>query len=306
VNRRCISVLATVVATTGCDDNPSNAQVASAPVKPKHGLTIDDVHIATKAALVTGTEGESALRVTVSTDNLDCDAITGAYPERPASGSGKRLDFWLAQPLETDGSHGPWTFRSAFMTDADGGRGVVTRAAQLDDVIEMPDRVTVKGLEIAGQDHKALLGWQGPLVANNCGRVKRKEEARPQQGLKLSIAGQSFSIHGASVRPQAGQYFLRLTRAPHRCASVFTEGYDFYMDLALKGDPPKVQFAALLGDMFPGDPSGSKGKESFELKAAGRLDEVGDVTIDMSGTLDIGGYVTKVAGEVDARRCVPL
>ena len=295
-----------IAALAACDGKNKETTVASAKPAPKNGLLIGDVHLPTKTLLTVGTVGESALRVTAASDNVSCDDVASAYPDRPGGVSGVRVDFWLMQPLETDGTRGPWSFRSAYITDKDGGRGLITRGAQLDDLLEVGDSCSIKGLEFACQDRRDMIQWQGPLEAKNCGRIRRIEEPRPQADFKLTIAGQEFAVNGASVRPQAGQFFLRLTRAPHVCSSVFTEGYDFYLDIALKGDPPKVQFGALLGDIFPGDPSGSKGKETLKLEADGPLTGDTNIEISIDGTLDIGGFATTMKGKLDALRCTPL
>lgn len=299
-------IAATAMCLVGCKRDADENSLPSAAPEPKTGLSIGDVHIEAKQLFAIGTAGESAWRMVVATGGVDCDKLKNTYPDRPGP-AGVMLDFWLMQPLESDGSAGRWSFRSAYLTDDGGGRGLTTRGAQLDDLLEAPDQIIVKGLELACQDRDGkMVQLTGPVTAKSCGRVERDEESRPQEELSLRIAGQPYAINGASVRPHGDQFFLRLTRAPHRCESVFTEGYDFYLDIALKGEPPKVQFAALLGDIFPADPSGSKGKESLKLDIDGPLTGDGDVTISIDGTLDVGGYPTVLAGKLAARRCTPL
>jgi hypothetical protein len=290
----------------GCDDKKVEPTAPSAAPAPLKGLVLDDVPVETKALLAIGSSGESAFRVTASSDAIGCDALASAYPDRPPASGAIRFDFWIMQPLETDGSRGPWSFRSAFITDTEGGRGVVTRGAQVDDVMALPDMISIKGLEIACQDRRALINWIGPLQAKNCGRIKSPEADRPQADFQLSIAGTKFEVHGASVRPEAGQFYLRLTQTPHKCGSIFTEGYDFFLDIALQPEPLKVKFAALLGDIFPGDPSGSKGKDTLKFEADGPLLGEDVVTIDIDGTLDIGGYATTMKGKIEAQRCTPV
>ncbi len=303
---RWAAAAALLVSLAGCKPDPGDKPLPSAAPEPKPGLSIGDSHIDTPQRFAIGTAGESAWRIVLAQNGVDCDKLKGSYPERPGT-AGVMLDFWLMQPLESDGSPGRWSFRSAFLSDPRGGRGLTTRGAQLDDLLETPDTITVAGLELACQDRDGkMVQLTGPLRATSCGRVEREEESRPQEALSLRIAGQPFTIRGASVRPHGDQFFLRLTRAPHRCASVFTEGYDFYLDIALKGDPPKVQFAALLGDIFPGDPSGSKGKDTLSLDTDGPLTGEGDVTITIDGTLDVGGYPVALSGKLSARRCTPL
>jgi hypothetical protein len=294
----------------GCQDPKKDAPPV-APTGPIEGLSIDDVAVETGAYLAIGTEGEQAWRVTLATADLSCEQLTKAYPERPEGLAGKRIDFWLMQPLLTDGQLGPWTFRSAYVMDPDGERGLTTRGAQLDDVVPTPDGITVKGLELACQDQRAMVMWHGDVQAKSCGRVARKEEGQAQEGLSLKIAGRSFAIRGATVRPQGKNFHLRLSRAPHSCNSIFTEGFDFYLDVVFsggdeEGEQPTLKFASLLGDIFPGDPAGSKGKEAFVLQTAEPVVGEGDVEMTLKGTLDVGGYPTSFDGKVKARRCTPM
>jgi len=255
--------------------------------------------------MVLGTEGEGALRVIVSTAPLPCAYFTAAYPERPAYRAGSQLDFWLMQPVESDGKPGRWSFRSAYFVDVHGGRGLTTRAAMLDDVLVLGDTVTIKGLELALSDGRARseMLWNGDLEAKDCGRVARKETSRPQQELTLTLAGAELAINGATVRPSGDQHFIRLTRAPHDCDSIFTEGYDMYIDLVVKGEPPKLQFASLNGDVFPESPSGSDGIEKLGFVIDGPLGGDGAVKISADGTLGLRGYQLGMKGSFEATRC---
>jgi hypothetical protein len=69
-----------------------------------------------------------------------------------------------------------------------------------------------------------------------------------------------------------------------------------------------VQFVSLLGDIFPGDPSGSKGELKLTLDGPldGALDGDGEVTVHLDGTLDVSGYAVTMRGKLDALRCMPL
>ena len=299
-----------LAATGGCEDKPDPFALPSSQ-PPKKGLVIADEEVATSAALAIGTEGETAWRVVVSTTPLSCQALRAAYPERPKAKGGKVLDFWLMQPLEADGKRGPWGFRSAFMTDTEGERGLTTRGAMLSDLSENGEHITIKGIDLACQDKQDMIMLSGDLAVESCGRVPRKEDAKEQPELKLEVAGQPLTIRGATVRPQGKDHILRLTRAPHRCSSVFTEGYDFYIDITFEGGtddtPTRLKFVSLLGDVFPGDPAGSKGKESFVLKPEQSVvGTVGDVPIVLEGKLEVGDYPVTFAGKVKAGRCTPV
>ncbi len=215
------------------------------------------------------------------------------------------------QPMETDGSRGPWTFRSAYIGDGDGERGLTARGAQVDGLTATEQKVALKEVELACQDRRDMVMWNGPLTADNCGRVPREEEPRLQKELTLSIAGRTIPILGATVRPQGKNFHLRLTRAPHECSSVFTEGYDFYLDVVFSGGddeetPIELKFVSLLGDIFPGDPAGSKGKEGFVLKAEEPVVGTGEVTMTVEGAIDAGGYPVTFAGKVKPLRCTPM
>lgn len=303
-------ILALLPLWLGACEDPKKQPLPEAP-KTIEGLSIADKAAPTEHHLAIGTEGESAWRITVATEKVTCEQLRKAYPGRPEGLSGKRVDFWVNQPMETDGSRGPWTFRSAYICDGDGERGLTARGANVDALTATPQHVTLKELELACQDRRDMVMWNGPLKADNCGRMPRKEEARPQEELTLTIAGQTIPITGATVRPQGKNFHLRLTRAPHECSSVFTEGYDFYLDVVFSGGddeetPIDMKFVSLLGDIFPGDPAGSKGKESFVLNAAEPVVGTGEVEMTVEGTIDAGGYPVAFAGKVKPLRCTPM
>jgi len=294
----------------GACDEPKKQPLPEAP-EIIEGLSIADEPVKTEHRLAIGTEGESAWRITIATEKVTCEQLRKAYPGRPEGLSGTRIDFWVMQPMETDGSRGPWTFRSAYICDGDGERGLTARGAQLGGLTSNGERVAVEELELACQDKRDMVMWNGPLEARNCGRVPRKEEDRPQEDLTLTVAGQTIPIHGATVRPQGKNFHLRLTHAPHACSSVFTEGYDFYLDLAFAGGddeetPIELKFASLMGDVFPGDPAGSKGKEDFALKAKEPVVGTGEVEMKVKGKLDVGGFPVTFDGKVKALRCTPM
>ena len=258
--------------------------------------------------LAIGTQGERAWRISIATEALSCEDLVAAYPQRPTATNGEIFDFWLAQPLGNDGKPQHWSIRSAFVTDALGGRGLVTRGAMVDNVRDDGDGLALKGLELALQDRKKgkrLIGYTGNLKAKRCKRVSRKEATRPQTKLKLTIAQRPISVTGASIRPSGSNYILRLTREPHSCTSVFTQGYDWYLDITLSGTPPTMKFAALQGELFPETPTGSKGKDTFELKPAGAIDGRGPWKLKLDGQLDLTGYQVRLAGDLSALRCIP-
>ena len=305
----CLGLLGLPLLLGGCDE-PKRQPLPEAP-SIIEGLAIADKAAPTKHHLAIGTEGESAWRITVATEKVTCEQLREAYPGRPEGLSGTRVDFWINQPLEPDGSRGPWTFRSAYVCDGDGERGLTARGAQLDGVTVSDESVSLKGLELACQDRRDMIMWNGPLKADNCGRVPRNEEDHHQKELTLTIAGQTIPVHGATVRPQGKNFHLRLTRAPHQCSSVFTEGYDFYLDVVFSGGdekdaPIEVKFASLLGDVFPGDPAGSKGKEDFVLTAEEPVVGTGDVDMTIKGKLDVGGYPVTFDGKINPLRCTPM
>jgi len=307
------AIAATVVlvaSLTGCDGKPQQTTLTTATVSagptPTTGLRIADKAVTIKSRLAIGTEGEDALRLTLSSSETSCEQLRATYPGPPAPETGTRFDFWLNRPLEKTGSFGPWTFRSAVLVDGKGDRGLHTQAAQLDAVTSTEGRVTVKGLDLASLDGQRQVMWTGDLTAEQCPRVARKEQDRKQDKLTLTIAGKPMAIHGAVVAPKGDQHFLRLTRAPSDCDSVFTAGYDFYLDVVVKGDPPKLQFAALQGDIFPDDPSGSGGREDFVFETDGLLGGDETVAAKLAGKLDLRGYEVVFKGSVEAIRCAPF
>lgn len=286
----------------GACDKRDPAQALPTASPPQVGLHVDDAPVTTHPALVVGTEGETSMRVTIPLAPLGCDQLLAGYPERP---TGEYVDFWLRRPIEPDGSAGPWAVRSAYVKDHRDGRGLTARGAMIDDVVAASGGQELRGLELALQDRKRLFTFSGDLSVKDCGRAPRPEPDRPQGELALSIAGEPVVVRGASIRPEGERLHLRLTRAPHACASVFTEGYDFYLDLALEGEPPRLAFAALQGDVFPDDPSGSKGKEELVIESEGALRGTGEVALRLKGALGLGPYRVTLDGSVTALRCTP-
>jgi hypothetical protein len=303
---RAIRAALACAALAACDGSKDPA-LDAAPPPPASGLRIADEARPLATALALGSDGETSLRVSLATDALECAALEKSYPERPNVKSGALVDFWLVRPLEADGSDGPWSFRSGYLSDARGGRGLSAHAAMLDDVSVAGDRITVRGLDLALGDprtgHEVM--WTGTVTARDCGRVPREAAAhdRPQSELEVSVAGRTLAIHGATVHRLGQQVHLRLTRAPQRCESATTEGYDFFLDLVLRGDPPAFAFAALQGDLFPATPSGSPGREPFKLTVDGDLDGAAPVKVEVEGKLDLRGYATSLRGRFEALPC---
>lgn len=302
---RSIVTLVAVVSLLGCDDPSQKAAASAKPEPPKDGLSIDDEHLEARSVLAVGTEGETSWRVTVATDVVSCDALAQTYPGRPETAPGTRLDFWLRRPMNPDGSFGEWSVRSAYITDDKGGRGMTTRGAMLESVASGEAHVKVAGLDLACTDGGRMVQFTGPILAKNCGRIAPKGEGTAQEELKVTIAGKRYPVVGATIRPVGKRHHLRLTRAPHACGSVFTEGFDSYVDIALEGDPPKLAFASLQGDAFPETPSGSKGKNDFRVETEETLTGRSAIDLSLSGKLDLTGYELEIDGKVNAMRCQP-
>jgi hypothetical protein len=289
----------------GCDGSSSKGVASAKPEPPKDGLSIDDKHVEARSLLALGTKGETSWRITVASDAVGCEALASTYPGRPDKAPGTRLDFWLRKVMNPDGSFGDWSVRSAYITDEAGGRGLTTRAAMLESVAESTATVRVVGLDLACSDAERMVSFTGGVIAKNCGRVGPREAGVLQEELSVVIAGKRYPVHGATIRPVDKRFHLRLTRAPHVCGSVFTEGYDTYVDIALEADPAKLAFASLQGDAFPDSPSGSKGKESFRVETEESLEGTTPLELTLGGKLDLSGYALEIDGKVTAMRCTP-
>lgn len=284
--------------------SPSATTAARAPEAPR-GFRLDGVPFVPAAVLATGTEGESSWRITVSRTPLSCAELRASYPDHPKGD--RALDVWLTPPLGTDGVPEPWSYRSGHELTEGGARSLVARGAMLEGLVETPTTVVARALELSLQTrgtNPRLYQHEGELVATRCERVPRSEVAKPQPKFALTIAGTPVVVRGATLRDEGGKTYLRLTRAAHRCDSVFTEGYDFYLDLLLVGSPAKLGLVALLGGAFPESAAGSKGKDAFALDAPKLEGEGRDVPMRLDGTIDAGGYVVAMKGELTATRCV--
>lgn len=298
---------ALAVASAGCDRTATTEPPphTTATARSPEGWRIDGEGFQPATVLALGSEGESSWRLTVARTSLGCDDVRRRFPEHAPGPDA--IDLWVAHPLAPDGTREGWSYRSAVWTTAQGSRSLVARGAMLEELTEHDDAVIVRGLEIALEErgtNRRLVQFEGDLRATNCGRVRRPEAVRPQPKLVFSVSGQAIPVLGATVRIDAGRRILRLTRAPHRCDSVFTEGFDFYADLAFEGTPPRLVHVALLGDAFPETATGSKGRESFVLRSSNLDAPGGDARLDLHGTIDAGGYAVTVEGTVQAQRCV--
>lgn len=285
----------------GCSRTDSN-QPPPTPAPRPTGLTLGDKHSEARL-LAVGTEMETSIRVSIGAGGaaakIDCEALTAAYPSRPAVASGTLIDFWAIHPMEPDGQQAPWTVRSAFISDEQGGRGVITRGGLMKGLTETESTVDISELELAIQDPRfpmQLANWQGDAHVDNCGRVKRSEPSHPQEGLALTISGRNFAVNGATLRDEANKHYLRLTRAPHTCGTTPTDGYDFFLDLAFSREPPKIAFASLQGDLFPESPAGSEGKDTFHIA-------VDKDVVKLDGTLKLHGFTLTLKGDVKPQRC---
>ncbi|MSP23610.1 MAG: hypothetical protein EXR75_00290 [Myxococcales bacterium] len=316
VAARALVVFAACGVAVGCGRERDTAAVPSAQntaTAPAHGWTHGGVPIATPTLLAIGAAGESTLRVTMSSGAADCAKLRATFPHHEALSGATVVDFWLVEPMLPDGRRGPYEFHSARRIDgtpdATPGRGLVARAALLDELRLEADIVEVVGLELALQDRsdpERLIAHSGDLRAQNCGRVPPRPTAtaKREATLSLTIAAKRFGVEGATLRNNRGQTYLRLSRAPHRCESAMTEGYDVYLDLALAGDPPAVTLATLLGDAMPGAAAGAKGRESFVIRTVGKLADAGPISFVFDGKLEVGGFPIALAGEVAPERCV--
>ncbi|MBW2454422.1 MAG: hypothetical protein JRI68_07920 [Deltaproteobacteria bacterium] len=299
------------LASTGCDGagrdkTAAESASASAAQRPTSPWTVGDQPLKHAAALVTGTKGETALRLTLSTAPLSCESVAASFPDGAVVTRATLLDIWLMQPLEKDGAAGPWSLASAMLADGKGRRGLTAQGAQVGDVTITGQDVHIRGLDLAAMDSATgrTVMWSGDLAATFCPKVARTEPDRPQAKLTLSVADTKLPVHGATVHRNGKQHFLRLTRAPNDCATDVAEGFDFYLDLTMAGEPPTLQVGSLQGAIFPSFPSGSTGRETFTIQADGPLDGPGEVTLTVAGSLDLRGYPIKVNGEVSAIRCV--
>lgn len=299
------SILILLALCGGCDAPGDKTAASAKPVEPKDGLSIDDKHMEARSVLALGTEGETSWRITVASDAVSCESLKRTYPDRPETAPGTRVDFWLRRPMNPDGSFGDWGVRSAYITDEKGGRGMTTRGAMLESVVAGGESVKVAGLDLACSDGERLVQFTGAVLAKNCGRIPPKGEGSPQEELTVLIAGKRYPVVGATIRPVGKRFHLRLTRSPHVCESVFTEGFDSYVDIALEDNPPKIAFASLQGDAFPETPSGSKGKETFRVGSEEPLEGRSAIDVTLAGKLDLTGYKLEIDGKVVALRCNP-
>lgn len=296
-----------LVSGVACERKEAIQTAASAtPSSMRHGQSVraEGERFEPTATFAIGTEGETSWRITLALGPTDCASLRARYPEHAASAGS--LDLWFVQPVGVHGERQAWSLRGGYANGLNAGRSLIARGAMVDSVTANETSVLAQKVEFALQEREEsgrLYRFDGSLAATNCGRVVRPEVDRPQAKFVLRIGSDAVPIHGASLRVEGTRHYLRLTRAPHRCDSAFTEGYDFYADLALEGAPPRALFVALLGDVFPESATGSKGKESFSVKAQNWNGGTGNVVLDLAGTLDAGGFIVEFQGEVSALRC---
>ncbi|MEM9693861.1 MAG: hypothetical protein AAGA56_15040 [Myxococcota bacterium] len=295
--------MAGLLLSLGCEDPNRTRAERSALPPPPPGLRVDDITQPVPQALAVGTAGEESLRVVLPLGELRCEDLVATYPER-AKAKPETIDFWLRQPWLPKRQKGPWEVRSSYATVGGKPHGLTTRGALMADVQTAPTSLKLIDFDFAAQDRDHLYQWAGDLSVEICGRKARPEEPRPQPDLKLSVSGRPIKAQGVTLRRHGKLMILRLTRAPHECASAITEGYDFYVDIALRDtEPPQLAFASLLGDVFPDEPTGSEGKEGFVVEPKKPLSSQDDIPIEIKGTLDLRGHALTVNGQLTAKPC---
>lgn len=321
MRRLCTLFAVCALVSCGRARHDDSGQVASAAATAPRatGWSHGGVPIAPATMLAVGRAGESALRVTMASGPIDCEELRREFPRHDAIAGSTMIDFWLVEPLLPDGRRDAFAFRSARRIDGSStaalGRGLVARAALLGEVRITDAAVELKGLELALQDRgePELFEHAGDTRVKNCGRIEDAEA--PHDGttkaplpekkgeLTLTLGGKTHVVRGATLRPFGKQMHLRLSAWPHRCDSWLTEGYDAFLEVTFAGDPLALSHATLLGDAVPPTATGSKGREAFSVSTVGKLDAPGPITLRLSGTLDLGGYVVALAGEVAPQRC---
>ncbi len=149
---------------------------------------------------------------------------------------------------------------------------------------------------------------EGPFTAKGCGTFKKKDwpAARPQDDLKLTVAGKAFAIQSALVEPTTFPepgHELVLSTTPASCDKSTSD-----TDLTLKlnvADDGRVQYVFMAGNVLSSQLNGSPPKDGPTLvaEAPEGFGGEGEVRVALKGELDVVGYPVVTSGEVIAQRC---
>lgn len=149
---------------------------------------------------------------------------------------------------------------------------------------------------------------KGPFKARGCGTFEGKDApaGRPQNDLKLTVAGKSFPIRSALVEPTTFPepgHELVLSTAPATC-DVSASDADLTLKLNI-ADGGRVQYLFMAGNVLSSQLNSSPSKNGATITAtpADDLDGEGEVTIGLEGGNDVLGYAVATSGEVVAQRC---
>ena len=298
-----------ILAGSGCDgpktDKTATAGAsASAASRPSSPWTVGDQPVKHVAALVTGTQGETALRLTLSTAPLSCDSLAASFPGGAVVTNATLLDIWLTQPLEKSGQPGPWSLAGALLTDGKGRRGLTTQGAQVAELSITGQDVHIRGLDLAALDGATgrTVMWSGDLAASLCPKIARQEADRPQDKLELSVAGTKLPIHGATVIKTSAGVVLRLSTEPHTC-SAGPVGTDLAIALTLNEAREAVTAVELSGYVLPGVRRAAA--EDLGIAARSTTDPEGKPEVQLSGKAAVRGYDLELNGTARPRACPP-
>lgn len=295
---------------------PLLAGLGTAPAHAEPSLDKVSVKVNGKALALKGAavyhQGGSARTLEISTEPLPC-SVYADFGRSLADGE-QYFSVAFKPLLQADGTL-KWTTESVEMSQQRPGSDTDLSALKLLDTdASKPvrfsfDLATVLPANDFFNKPEVKLALKGSGVADGCGLRKGTSEAvaRPQKGLKLTVAGRSFEIQGATLTDEDGE--LALSTSGMDCAGGL--GQDVFLKIDVKsdgenhavyarGDVLEMQYNRAVKSLkaAPG-----KDEQGLFVKVLPAKAKDGPRTVQIAAHFEIGDFPAELSGEVEALDC---
>lgn len=253
-------------------------------------------------------QGGSARTLELSTEPLPCSV----YAELGRSiAPGERYFSVSFKPLlQADGTL-KWTTESLEMTQQR-PEGELTKITLLDTDAGKPARFRFDDLFVLPANKfferpEAKLELRGEGTADGCGVRKGLSEAtaRPQTGLKLTVAGRAFPMLGATLSADGSE--LELNSSPLDCSG--SAGHDLRIKIQLKPNDDQTYSIYASGDLFQmqynmtAAVAPAAGGPGLFIQVAPEATKGSPRAVRIEGTFTLDEFPAVISGEASAVDC---
>lgn len=298
-------------APTAKKEAPAAKEEIKAPEEPKDplaGLSIKlNDEVMTIAGAAVYDQGTSKRYLELSTVPISCDIYEPGG--RNIRDGEERIVIDFISQLQPDGS------TEIKVSSLDAGDRIFTDVAGLTlgeshaDTGELPFALNQELFIEANDFHgwpavKLAMAGEGRALMCGTWQTSSSPEARPQEGLTLTVAGKTFPIQGAMLDEKSGALIVRLTSGPSACRQG-SQPSDIDITLGLElplGDDKLPVY--MDGHALNATYSSTLAPEALKVDVQalkGNKDE--SVVFDIDTTMTIGDYNIEIKGKVDALNC---